>query len=166
MPVPPLRDLIRIRHGQLPDRQRSEEMAYRHPDLRKVNFAQVYPAWIWSSTAISALNTTSWSRRARMQAASAADRRRQAQHRHRRQLVLSAANGPAGFKSRCSIKWTATRSCGRRCVHSGRQPHRLQTGQLRSCKTLIIDPVLTYATYLGGSTNDYLGGAQSLGSKD
>jgi hypothetical protein len=73
-------------------------------------------------------------------------------------LVLSAANGPAGFKKpvlyqmdgdkRVAIEGTFTVAGNRIGFQLGSYDH---------AKPLIIDPVLTYATYLGGSGNDSIG---------
>ena len=79
-------------------------------------------------------------------------------------LVLSAANGPAGFKKPVFYQMDGDKKVaveGVFTVAGSRIGFKL--GSYDHAKTLIIDPVLTYATYLGGSTNDYLGGAQSIG---
>ena len=79
-------------------------------------------------------------------------------------LVLRAANGPAGFKKPVFYQMDGDKKVaveGVFTVAGSRSGFKL--GSYDHAKTLIIDPVLTYATYLGGSTNDYLGGAQSIG---
>jgi len=80
-------------------------------------------------------------------------------------LVLSAANGPAGFKKPVLYQMDGGKKIaveGAFTVAGNRIGFQL--GSYDHAKPLIIDPVLTYATYLGGSTNDYLGGSQSLGN--
>ena len=80
-------------------------------------------------------------------------------------LVLSAANGPAGFKKPVLYQMDGDKKVsveGAFTVAGNRIGFQL--GSYDHAKPLIIDPVLTYATYLGGSTNDYLGGSQSLGN--
>jgi hypothetical protein len=79
-------------------------------------------------------------------------------------LVLSAANGPAGFKKPVLYQMDGDKKVaveGAFTVAGNRIGFQL--GSYDHAKALIIDPVLTYATYLGGSTSDYLGGAQSIG---
>jgi hypothetical protein len=79
-------------------------------------------------------------------------------------LVLSAANGPAGFKKPVLYQMDGDKKIavdGAFTVAGNRIGFQL--GSYDHSKPLIIDPVLTYATYLGGSTSDYLGGAQSIG---
>ncbi len=79
-------------------------------------------------------------------------------------LVLSAADGPAGFKKPVLYQMDGDKKIaveGAFTLAGNRIGFRL--GSYDHAKPLIIDPVLTYATYLGGSTDDYLGGTQSIG---
>jgi hypothetical protein len=79
-------------------------------------------------------------------------------------LVLSAANGPAGFKKPVLYQMDGDRKVAVDGAFTvAGNSIGFQLGSYDHAKPLIIDPVLTYATYLGGSTNDYLGGAQSIG---
>ncbi|HUH64330.1 MAG TPA: SBBP repeat-containing protein [Terracidiphilus sp.] len=73
-------------------------------------------------------------------------------------LVLNAANGPAGFKKPVVYQMSGeTRSVvnGSFTVSGSRIGFRI--GAYDHSKPLIIDPVLTYATYLGGSGTDNIG---------
>jgi hypothetical protein len=79
-------------------------------------------------------------------------------------LVLSAANGPAGFKKPVLYQMDGDKKIavdGAFTVAGNRIGFQL--GSYDHAKALIIDPVLTYATYLGGSTYDYIGGSQNIG---
>jgi hypothetical protein len=79
-------------------------------------------------------------------------------------LVLSAANGPAGFKKPVLYQMDGDRKVaveGAFTVAGNRIGFQL--GSYDHAKALIIDPVLTYASYLGGSTDDYIGGSQNIG---
>jgi len=73
-------------------------------------------------------------------------------------LVLSAANGPAGFKKPVLSQMDGDRKVaveGAFTVAANRIG--FQIGSYDHSKPLIIDPVLTYASYLGGSGNDSIG---------
>jgi hypothetical protein len=73
-------------------------------------------------------------------------------------LVLSAANGPAGFKKPVLYQMDGDKKIavdGAFTVAGNRIGFQL--GSYDHAKALIIDPVLTYATYLGGSGNDSIG---------
>jgi hypothetical protein len=78
-------------------------------------------------------------------------------------LVLSAANGPAGFKKPVLYQMDG----GKKVAVNGAftvagDRIGFQLGSYDHNKALIIDPVLTYATYLGGSGVDSIGGIQVL----
>jgi hypothetical protein len=80
-------------------------------------------------------------------------------------LVLSAANGPAGFKKPVLYQMDGDKKIavdGAFTVAGNRIGFQL--GSYDHAKVLIIDPVLTYATYLGGSGVDSIGGIQVLGN--
>jgi hypothetical protein len=73
-------------------------------------------------------------------------------------LVLSAANGPAGFKKPVLYQMDGDRKVaveGAFTVAGNRIGFQL--GSYDHAKPLIIDPVLTYASYLGGSFVDTIG---------
>jgi uncharacterized protein (TIGR03437 family) len=73
-------------------------------------------------------------------------------------LVLSAANGPASFKKPVLYQMDGdnkTNVEGRFAV-AGNQV-RFQLGSYDHSRALIIDPVLSYASYLAGSANDQIG---------
>ena len=73
-------------------------------------------------------------------------------------LVLSAANGPAGFKKPVLYQIDGNKKIaveGAFTVAGNRIGFQL--GSYDHAKPLIIDPVLTYATYLGGSVVDGIG---------
>lgn len=75
-------------------------------------------------------------------------------------LVLSAANGPAGFKKPVLYQMDGGKKVaveGAFTVAGNRIGFQL--GSYDHAKPLIIDPVLTYATYLGGSKLDGIGRA-------
>jgi hypothetical protein len=79
-------------------------------------------------------------------------------------LALSASNGPAGFKKPILYQMDGDKKIsvdGAFTVAGNRIGFKL--GSYDHAKALIIDPVLTYATYLGGSTDDYIGGSQNIG---
>ena len=70
-------------------------------------------------------------------------------------LVLNAANGPAGFKKPVVYQMDGDKKiavAGAFTVAHNRIGFKL--GSYDHCKPLIIDPVLSYATYLGGSASD------------
>ena len=74
-------------------------------------------------------------------------------------LVLSAANGPAGFKKPVLYQMDGDKKLvieGAFTVAGNRIGFQL--GSYDHAKPLIIDPVLTYASYLGGSSTDNIGG--------
>jgi hypothetical protein len=80
-------------------------------------------------------------------------------------LVLSAANGPAGFKNPVIYQMDGDKKVaveGAFTVAGNRIGFQL--GSYDLAKPLIIDPVLTYATYLGGSSSDWIAGSQLLGN--
>src|ERR1019366_1824002 len=71
-------------------------------------------------------------------------------------LVLTAANGPAGFKKPVVYQMDGDKKiavAGAFTVAHNRIGFKL--GSYNRSKPLIIDPVLSYATYLGGSATDY-----------
>jgi hypothetical protein len=73
-------------------------------------------------------------------------------------LVLSAANGPAGFKKPVLYQMVDGKKVavqGAFTVAGNRIGFLL--GSYDHNKAIVIDPVLTYATYLGGSTSDTIG---------
>lgn len=73
-------------------------------------------------------------------------------------LVLSAANGPAGFKKPVLYQTDGDKKIavdGAFTVAGNRIGFQL--GSYDHAKALIIDPVLTYASYLGGSFVDTIG---------
>jgi hypothetical protein len=80
-------------------------------------------------------------------------------------LVLSAANGPAGFKKPVLYQMDGDKRVavdGAFTVTGNRIGFQL--GSYDHNKPLIIDPVLTYATYLGGSGVDQISGQQGIGN--
>ena len=74
-------------------------------------------------------------------------------------LVLSAANGPAGFKKPVLYQMDGDKKVAIEGVFT-MAGNRIgfQLGSYDHAKPLIIDPVLTYASYLGGSNTDNIGG--------
>lgn len=73
-------------------------------------------------------------------------------------LILSATNGPAGFKKPVLYQMADGKKVaveGAFTVAGNRIGFQL--GSYDHNRPLIIDPVLTYATYLGGSTSDTIG---------
>jgi len=80
-------------------------------------------------------------------------------------LVLSAANGPASFKKPVLYQMDGQKQIpvdGAFAVAGDRISFRL--GSYDHAKPLIIDPVLTYASYLGGSLWTEIGSTQGWGS--
>ena len=71
-------------------------------------------------------------------------------------LLLKAANGPASFKKPVVYQLENGNkvSIDSRYVVSGNQV-RFALGSYDHAKPLVIDPVLSYATYLGGAVNQY-----------
>ena len=74
-------------------------------------------------------------------------------------LVLSAANGPAGFKKPVLYQMDGDKKVAIEGVFTlAGNRIGFQLGSYDHAKPLIIDPVLTYASYLGGSNTDNIGG--------
>jgi len=73
-------------------------------------------------------------------------------------LVLSTARGPAGFKKPVLYQMDGRKKVAVRgsFTVAGNQV-RFQIGSYDHSKPLVIDPVLTYASYLGGSGTDNIG---------
>ncbi len=77
-------------------------------------------------------------------------------------LVLNADHGPASFKKPVIYQMDGDRKIrvdGSFTVADGRIGFRI--GEYDHAKPLVIDPVLSYASYLGGSALDLIGGAVS-----
>jgi hypothetical protein len=80
-------------------------------------------------------------------------------------LVLTAANGPASFKKPLLYQMDGDKKIaieGSFAVAGNRVGFRL--GSYNRAKALIIDPVLSYASYLGGSNVDNIGATQGFGA--
>ena len=73
-------------------------------------------------------------------------------------LVLSAANGPASFKKPVLYQLDGDKktSVEGSFAVAGNQV-RFRLGSYDHSRALIIDPVLSYASYLGGSSTDHIG---------
>jgi len=73
-------------------------------------------------------------------------------------LVLSASNGPASFKKPVVYQLDGDKKTGveGQFAVAGNQVH-FRLGGYDHSRALIIDPVLSYASYLAGSGNDYIG---------
>jgi hypothetical protein len=73
-------------------------------------------------------------------------------------LVLTAAHGAAGFKKPVVYQMDGDRRTAVECafVVAGDQI-RFKLGSYNHARALIIDPVLSYSSYLGGSLADYIG---------
>jgi len=80
-------------------------------------------------------------------------------------LVLSASNGPASFKKPALYQLDGDRktSVEGRFAVAGNQI-RFRLGSYDHSKALIIDPVLSYASYLAGSSTDHIGLATGPGN--
>jgi uncharacterized protein (TIGR03437 family) len=80
-------------------------------------------------------------------------------------LVLSASNGPASFKKPVLYQMDGDRktSVEGSFAVAGNQV-RFRLGSYDHSKTLIIDPVLSYASYLAGSSTDNIGLATGPGN--
>jgi uncharacterized protein (TIGR03437 family) len=79
-------------------------------------------------------------------------------------LVLSADNGPASFKKPVLYQLDGDKktSVEGSFAVAGNQV-RFRLGSYDHSKALIIDPVLSYASYLAGSATDYIGNIQGPG---
>jgi hypothetical protein len=79
-------------------------------------------------------------------------------------LVLSAANGPASFKKPVLYQMDGDKKIGvEGSFEVAGDQIRFRLGSYDHSRALIIDPVLSYASYLSGSGNDYIGNTTGPG---
>lgn len=80
-------------------------------------------------------------------------------------LVLSAPHGPATFKRPVAYQMDGEKRIGvAASLVMAAHEIRFQLGRYDKQKALVIDPVLSYASYLGGSSTDNIGSAQAFGA--
>jgi len=117
------------------------------------------PVWIWSFTAISASwSTTSWSPPAPTQPHRLADRRGHGQPRRAGRFDVACAPRPGHLQETGAVPtgWEQKTSVEGSFEVAGNEV-RFHLGSYDRSRALIVDPVLSYATYLGGTGTDYIG---------
>jgi hypothetical protein len=148
------------RRGELLHRQRPEELALRHPDLWQGRLPQIYPG----------VDLVFYGNQRQLEydfvVAPGADPSRiawridgaRASVDAEGNLALSAPNGPASFKKPVLYQMDGDKktSVEGSFAVAGNQV-RFRLGSYDHSKALIIDPVLSYASYLAGSGTDHIG---------
>ena len=154
------------RRGELLHRQRPEELALRHPDLWQGHYPQIYPG----------VDLVFYGNQRQLEydfvVAPGADPSRiawridgaRASVDAEGNLVLNAPNGPATFKKPVLYQMDGDKktSVEGSFAVAGNQI-RFRLGSYDHSRALIIDPVLSYASYLGGSSTDNIGPATGPG---